>query len=213
MIRITFCFRCCQRLCYYGDIRLCKRHSWPGGSWGLWRLYLQDCHLLRSKSLFEYFSSSGVSLLLPSQINNSHLVLTHHEYSSRSDGFQRIVSSKWSTLHLDTVHEQFVRVSEVVVGDADVSPVVEGRHLPVPATELGASLAGSEGSSAQVILAVQFIGLVIIEGVGWDVHPGSGVGHLEPVTVGVGQQRIVNWSFVFQKRVVSGISISLSREN
>ena len=74
-----------------------------------------------------------------------HLVLTDHEDAARSDWLDRVVPREGSTLHLDTVNIELVGVSEVVVGDADVSPEVEGRYLPVPPAVLRSPLAGSEG--------------------------------------------------------------------
>ena len=64
-----------------------------------------------------------------------------------------------------------------------------------------------------MILAVKLIGLLVVEGVGGDVHPGPGVEHLEPVAVSVGQERSRDVVQVFDQGVISGIPIPLNVED
>ena len=64
-----------------------------------------------------------------------------------------------------------------------------------------------------MVLAVKLIGLLVVEGVGGDVHPGPGVEHLEPVTVSVGQERSRDVIQVFDQGVISGIPITLNVED
>ena len=71
------------------------------------------------------------------------LVLADHKDAAGSDGLERVVPGEGAALDLDAVHVEFVRVAEVVEGDADVAPPVERRHLAVPAAVLRAALAGS----------------------------------------------------------------------
>ena len=64
-------------------------------------------------------------------------------------------------------------------------------------------------SSSKMVLAVELVGFLVVVGVGGDVHPGPGVEHLEPVAVGVGQQRRRDVVQVLDQGVISGISITL----
>ena len=61
-----------------------------------------------------------------------------------------------------------------------------------------------------MVLAVKLVGLLVVEGVGGDVHPGPGVEHLEPVAVSVGQERRGDVVQVFDQGVISGVSITLN---
>ena len=60
-----------------------------------------------------------------------------------------------------------------------------------------------------MVLAVELVGLLVVEGIGGDVHPGPGVEHLEPVAVGVGQQGRRDVVQVLDQGVVPGIPITL----
>ena len=60
-----------------------------------------------------------------------------------------------------------------------------------------------------MVLAVELVGLLVVVGVGGDVHSGPGVEHLEPVTVGVGQEGRRDVVQVLDQGVIPGISIPL----
>ena len=61
-----------------------------------------------------------------------------------------------------------------------------------------------------MILAVKLVGLLVVEGVGGDVHPGPGVEHLEPVAVSVGQEGRRDVVQVFDQGVIPGIPVTLN---
>ena len=61
-----------------------------------------------------------------------------------------------------------------------------------------------------MVLAVKLVGLLVVEGVGGDVHPGPGVEHLEPVAVSVGQDGRRDVVQVFDQGVISGVPITLN---
>ena len=61
----------------------------------------------------------------------------------------------------------------IIINYTDVSPLVELGETLVPGTELGAFLAASEGTPAQMILSVELVGIVIVHGVGEQIVPGS----------------------------------------
>ena len=61
-----------------------------------------------------------------------------------------------------------------------------------------------------MVLAVKLVGLLVVEGVGGDVHPGPGVEHLEPVAVSVGQEGCCDVVQVFDQGVISGVPITLN---
>ena len=75
--------------------------------------------------------------------------------------------------------------------------------------EIGISQSRPKCSSSKMVLAVELVGFLVVVGVGGDVHPGPGVEHLEPVAVGVGQQRRRDVVQVLDQGVISGISITL----
>ena len=61
-----------------------------------------------------------------------------------------------------------------------------------------------------MVLAVELVGLLVVEGVGGDVHPGPGVKHLEPVAVSVGQEGRRDVVQVLDQGVISGIPVTLN---
>ena len=54
-------------------------------------------------------------------------MITYDEYSSGSDGFGGIITSKTAAVHLFSINVQLVHVTESVVGDADMSPKARNR--------------------------------------------------------------------------------------
>ena len=62
-----------------------------------------------------------------------------------------------------------------------------------------------------MILAVELVGLLVVEGVRADIHPGPGVEHLHPVAVGVGHQGDVDGVVVSEGGVIPGVAVSLER--
>ena len=60
-----------------------------------------------------------------------------------------------------------------MIDPTDVSPLVEAGKTLVPGAELGAFLAASEGTAAQMIFSIEFIGIIIVHSVGEQIIPGS----------------------------------------
>ena len=93
-----------------------------------------------------------------------------------------------TTLHLDTVNIEFVDVLVPVIGHTGRPPDVEVRHLVVPGTVASVPLTDSEGFPAEMIFREQLIGILVVVGVGEEVHPGSVIEHAVSVTDAVGNQ-------------------------
>ena len=53
-----------------------------------------------------------------------------------------------------------------MIDPTDVSPLVEAGKTLVPGAELGAFLAASEGTAAQMIFSIEFVGIIIVHSVG-----------------------------------------------
>ena len=54
-----------------------------------------------------------------------------------------------------------------------MSPFVEFRETLVPGAELGAFLAASEGTAAEMIFSVELVGIIIVHSVCEQIVPGS----------------------------------------
>ena len=53
-----------------------------------------------------------------------------------------------------------------MIDPTDVSPLVEAGKTLVPGAELGAFLAASKGTAAQMIFSIEFVGIIIVHSVG-----------------------------------------------
>ena len=97
-----------------------------------------------------------------------------------------------TTFHLDTVNIEFVEVLVSVIGNTGGPPDVEVRHLIVPGTVASVPLTYSEGFPAQMIFREQLICILIVVGVGKQIHPGPVVEHTVSVADAVGNQLGLN---------------------
>ena len=98
-----------------------------------------------------------------------------------------------TTFHLDTVNIEFVEVLVPVIGNTGRPPDVEIRHLVVPGTVAGVPLAYSKGFPAQMIFREQLVCILVIVGVGKEIHPGSVIEHTVSVADTVGNQLGLNY--------------------
>ena len=64
-----------------------------------------------------------------------------------------------------------------------MSPFVEFRETLVPGAELGAFLAASEGTAAQMIFSIEFVGIIIVHSVGEQIIPGSLIVDLKKINI------------------------------
>ena len=61
----------------------------------------------------------------------------------------------------------------LITYNAGGAPLLEIRHFSVPGTVLGAFLANPKSLSAQMILTVQLIGVLVVIGICEQIHSGS----------------------------------------
>ena len=97
-----------------------------------------------------------------------------------------------TTFHLDTVNIEFVEVLVSVIGNTGGPPDVEVRHLIVPGTVASVPLTYSEGFPAQMIFREQLICILIVIGVGKQIHPRTIIEHTVSVADAVGNQLGLN---------------------
>ena len=97
-----------------------------------------------------------------------------------------------TTFHLDTVNVEFVEVLVAVIGNTGRPPDVEVRHLVVPGTVAGVPLTYSKGFPAQMIFREQLVCILVVVGVGKQIHPGSVIEDSVSVTDAVGDQLGLN---------------------
>ena len=97
-----------------------------------------------------------------------------------------------TTFHLDTVNIEFVEVLVAVIGNTGRPPDVKVRHLVVPGTVAGVPLAYSKGFPAQMIFREQLVCILVVVGVGKEIHPGSVIEHTVSVADAVGNQLGLN---------------------
>ena len=90
---------------------------------------------------------------------NRTRTVTVIQWPDSPDSLKCPVSSPGSTFNLDTVYEDFIKILEAVESETHVAPLIELRHLSVPAAVLGPPLAQPPGLSAKVVLRVQLSSL------------------------------------------------------
>ena len=93
-----------------------------------------------------------------------------------------------TTFHLDTVNIEFVEVLVSVISNTGRPPDVEVRHLIVPGAVAGVPLTDSEGFPAQMIFREQLISILVVVGVGKQIHAGSVIEDTVSVADAVGNQ-------------------------